>query len=245
VRSFLFTILSLNFLAWGGNIKIATSANLGYVINPLIKEFQKTHPKIKIQKIVSSSGKLTSQIIHKAPFDIFLSADMKYPNRLYQLHLSSKPKVYAKGILVIFSKKTLDLSKNIKVLEEDFIQKVAIANPKLAPYGRASIEALQNAKIYPKVKKKLLFADSISQTLTYSLKITDIGLIAKSLLFAPKMKNFKEKKNWVEVEKTLYSPILQGAVIINQKSKEAKEFFEFLFTKEAKKILKNYGYLVE
>ena len=243
VKAFVVSIL-VTIFSWSGVVRVATSANVSYAMDSLIEKFQASHPKTRVQKIVSSSGKLTAQIIHKAPFDIFLSANMSYPKRLFKMGISSQPKVYAKGLLAIFSKKKRDFSKGLELLKSDSIKKIAVANPKLAPYGKASIEALKSAKIYSQVKPKVIFGDSISQTLSYALKIADIGIVAKSLLLSPKMSKFKEGKNWQEVDKNLYTPIKQGAVLINP-SKEAKAFFDFLFSKDAKEILSNYGYLVD
>lgn len=242
MAKFFFISLILFSFGWAGVVRVATSANVSYAMDSLIAKFESSHPKIKIQKVVSSSGKLTAQIIHKAPYDIFLSANMSYPQRLYKLKLSSKPKVYAKGLLALFSTKKLKLSKGLKLLEDNKIKKIAIANPKLAPYGKASVEALKRAKIYPKIEPKVIFADSISQTLSYTLKVADVGIVAKSLLLSPKMSRFK--KSWIEIDRALYTPIKQGAVLINP-SKDAEAFFEFLFSKEAKEILSNYGYLVD
>jgi molybdate transport system substrate-binding protein len=245
VKIFVILTILVNF-GWGGTLRVATSANVSYAMDEILDEFMRVHPEIKVQKIVSSSGKLTAQIIHKAPFDVFLSADMNYPLKLYKMGLSSEPKVYAKGLLAIFSKslKSFKDSLGLILLKDSSIKKIAVANPKLAPYGRATLQALKNAKLYPKIEKKIIFADSISQTLSYALRVCDAGIVAKSLLLSPKMKRFQKEKDWIEVDPSLYEPIAQGAVIIKE-SKDSREFFEFIFSKRAKSILQKYGYLVD
>jgi len=226
-------------------VMVATSANVSFAINSLIKEFNKIYPNIEITPIIASSGKLTSQIINKAPFDIFLSADTFYPKKLYNLKLTkTSPIIYAYGKLALFSSKKRDFSKKLKILLNKDIKKIAIANPKTAPYGKAAFEALKNAKILKKIKKKLIFAGSISQTFYYSLKATDIGIVAMSAFYSDKFSHFKKNINWIEINQKLYSPIAQAMVLLKNNSK-AKLFFKFLQSKKAKKIFKNFGYSVK
>ncbi|MFA9373990.1 MAG: molybdate ABC transporter substrate-binding protein [Poseidonibacter sp.] len=230
-----------------GTINIAVAANVSYAINELKKEFNKQNPSTKVRVTLGSSGKLTAQITHQAPYDLFMSANMKYPEALYKKNIAiSKPIVYAKGSLAFLSSKKQDFSKGLKLLEDKSIRKIAIANPKTAPYGIASMEALKNANIYENIKSKLVFGESISQTVAYSLSATDIGLIAKSSLFSPKMSNFKENINWKEVDSSLYTPINQGIVILKnaKDNKEVKAFYDFMLSESAKKILQKYGYLL-
>lgn len=239
---FLLTI-SLN----AGTINIAVAANVSYAINELKKEFNKQNPNTKVRVTLGSSGKLTAQITHQAPYDLFMSANMKYPETLYIKNIAiSKPIVYAKGSLAFLSSKKQDFSKGLKLLEDKSIRKIAIANPKTAPYGIASMEALKNANIYKNIKSKLVYGESISQTVAYSLSATDIGLIAKSSLYSPKMSNFKENINWKEVDSSLYTPINQGIVILKnaKDNKEVKAFYDFMLSESAKKILQTYGYLL-
>ncbi|MGB5792724.1 molybdate ABC transporter substrate-binding protein [Poseidonibacter sp.] len=239
---FLLTI-SLN----AGTINIAVAANVSYAIDELKKEFNKQNPNTKVRVTLGSSGKLTAQITHQAPYDLFMSANMKYPEALYKNNIAiSKPIVYAKGSLAFLSSKKQEFSKGLKLLEDKSIRKISIANPKTAPYGIASMEALKNANIYKNIKSKLVFGESISQTVAYSLSATDIGLIAKSSLYSPKMSNFKENINWKEVDSSLYTPINQGIVILKnaKDNKEVKAFYDFMLSPNAKKILQTYGYLV-
>jgi molybdate transport system substrate-binding protein len=228
-------------------ITIALAANVSYAIKDLIKEFNIQNPNTKVNVIIGSSGKLTAQITHGAPYDLFLSANMKYPNDLYKNNYSNTiPKVYAKGSLAYFSTKSLDFSKTIKELLEDTnIKQIAIANPKTAPYGIASFEALKNAKVFENIKSKFIYGESISQTISYSVTATDIGIIAKSSLFSDKMSQYKEDINWKEVDSKLYTPIEQGIIILkNAKNKEeVKSFYNFIFTKKAQDIFKKYGYI--
>lgn len=145
------------------------------------------------------------------------------------------------------SAKKQDFSQGIALLSSDSIQKIAIASPKTAPYGKAAIEAMKNAKIYENVKSKLVYAESISQTVAYAVTATDIGLIAKSSLYSSKMQQYKEGVNYKEVDAKLYTPIKQGIVLLRHANDypEYKEFYDFILSEKAKTIFKNYGYIVE
>ena len=241
---FIFLAIFLIFSSLNaGQIKVAVAANVSYAIDSLVKEFNKNNPNTQVIVILGSSGKLTAQISHGAPYDIFMSANMKYPNKLYETKkVITKPKIYALGSLALFSTKDLDLSKGLNILQTKQISKIAIANPKTAPYGKAAFEALKNAKILDAIKPKFIYGESISQTVSYTVTATNIGLIAKSSLYSKNMTKYKKDINWVEVDTKLYTPIEQGVVIVKD-SKEAKAFYDFILSEKAKKIFQNYGYL--
>ena len=226
-------------------IKLAVAANVSYAIQDLKSAFLYEYPKEKINITISSSGKLTAQIQHGAPYDIFLSANMKYPQALFEQNLTlQKPIIYGKGTLALLSVKNRDFSQKINILTEQEIKRIAIANPKLAPYGDAAIQALKKENIFNRVKKKFVYGESIGQTLSFTLQAADIGVVATSLLKSEKMKMYKENKNWIQIDTSLYTPISQGMVLLKKSSKNAKLFFDFLQTKKAKEILKQYGYEV-
>ena len=241
-------VLLLNFTnIFGGVVKVAIAANVTYAIEDLKKEFNKTHPDIKIQTTISGSGKLTAQIRHGAGFDIFMSANMKYPNALFEEGLAeNKPVIYAKGSLVLFSQKKRDFKDGVNIILSDEIKKIAVANPKLAPYGKATYELLTNLKLLDKVKSKFIFGESIGQTLIYTLKAADIGFVAKSTILSPKMKEYQKGDNWIDLDSKSYTPISQGMVILKKAkdNKDVKKFYDFILGDEAKKILTKYGYIV-
>ena len=228
-------------------IKIAVAANVSYAINDLKKEFNKLYPDIKVQVTIGGTGKLTAQIKNGAPYQILMGANMLYPETLYKEDFAiTKPLVYAQGSLAYLSKNKRDFSEGIELLKHDKIKKIAIANPKTAPYGTATVEALKNAKVYDAIKSKLVYGESISQTVIYATKATDIGFIAKSSLYSPKMSHFKEGENWTELDPKLYTPINQGIVILKkgEGSMEVSTFYAFIFSKKASKIFKEFGYII-
>ncbi|GIT99636.1 molybdate ABC transporter substrate-binding protein [Sulfurovum sp. TSL6] len=240
-------VLSFALLS-AGEIKIAVAANVSYAIEPLKTAFYTLSPKTNIEVILGSSGKLTAQIKNGAPYDLFMSANMKYPEVLYKEGIAvTKPIVYAQGALAYLSVKPQDFRQGLRLLTEDKIQKIALANPKTAPYGVAAVEALKNAKVYDAVKEKFVYGESISQTVTYAMTAADIGFIAKSSLFSPQMAYLKEGIHWSDVDETFYTPIEQGMVILKKAegNPAVKDFYDFMLSEKAQEILKNFGYKVE
>ena len=243
IKILLFLLFSISLFA--KEINIAVAANASYAIDEIIKLYKKNH-NIDIKTTVGSSGKLATQILHNAPYDIFLSANMDYPNKLYKSGKASAPKVYAKGLLALFTTRDdVNISRGLKVLLDNKIKKISIANDKTAPYGKATKEVLIKAGLYDKLMDKFIYSESIGGALMYTLRAADIGFVAKSTLLSKKLSQYKEGKNWIEVDKNLYSPILQGAVLVNRSSKDARDFYNFLFSKEAKEIFKSFGYEVK
>lgn len=234
--------------ASAGEISIAVAANVSYAIEALKKEFNVLHPETKVEVILGSSGKLTAQIKHGAPYSLFMSANMKYPETLYSENLAvTKPVVYAQGALAFLSQKERIYDINMTVLKSEDIKRIAIANPQTAPYGVAAVEALKNAGIFEELKEKFVYGESISQTVTYAMSAADIGLIAKSSLFSPRMSHFKESIHWSDVNETFYTPIDQGMVILKkgEGNLEVKAFYDFMLSEKAREVLKNFGYKVE
>ncbi len=245
MRLFVFVFLVVQFISCENNtsqkITIATAANAQFAINELVDTFTR-QTNIECDVIVSSSGKLTAQISEGAPYDLLISADMKYPE---SLHAKGKtldiPRVYAYGKLVLWSKnKNKDLS--FQNLQNQDIQHIAIANPKTAPYGTAALETLQKQSIYENLKDKLVYGESISQVNQFVYSGTaDVGFTAMSVVLSPRIKN---EGIWLKISADNYAPIAQGAALIHRKDAhpEATRFYEFLFSPKAKKILQKYGY---
>ncbi len=245
-KTILVYLLSLAILG-AGEIKIAVAANVSYAIDNLKKAFNETYPYIKVQVVLGSSGKLTAQIKHGAPYQLFMSANMKYPEALYKDKVAvTEPMVYAQGTLAYLSNKPQDFSKGMALLKDENIKKIAVANPKTAPYGKAAVEAMKNASVYEDVKNKFVFAESVSQTVSYTVIAADIGFIAKSSLYSPKMKQYEEGMHWAQVDPKLYTPIKQGIVILKkgESSSEVRAFYDFMLSVKAQKILTEFGYLL-
>jgi len=247
MKKLLLFLLMLNLPLFAQTITIAVAANVSYAMDELKAEFIKTHPETKVRIALGSSGKLTAQIKNGAPYGLFMSANMKYPQALYEDHLTTtKPVVYAQGALALLSVRDRDFSKGMNLLTEPSIKKIAVANPKTAPYGIATKEALENAGIYSEVQSKFVFGESISQTVSYAVTAAEIGIIAKSSLYSSKMKRFKEGVNWSSVDTNLYAPIQQGIVLLKEADNinAYQEFYDFILSEKAKAIFMTYGYTI-
>ncbi len=227
-------------------IIVAVAANMQYCFKELKNEFEKTNP-IRVDDVIGASGNLTRQIMQGAPFDVFISADTKYPSTILENHFAAeKPKVYSRGVLVLWTTKPgLQQQNNLQFLLSDKIKKIALANPKIAPYGTAAVSVLKKYNLFDKLKNKLVFGESISQTSQFiASRNADIGFTAKAVVLSGEMKN---KGQWIELNLDDYAPILQSAVLLNYGSKNhpvaARKFYEFLFSEKAKDIYKKYGYI--
>ena len=240
----LLIVLLIPLLAAAQKLKIAVAANAQFVANKLAEAFKK-ETGIDADLVVSSSGKLTTQIEQGAPFDVFLSADMKYPQDLYEKGFAAeKPREYAYGKLVIWTLKNEPLSKGPAALTAPQFTKIAIGNPSLAPYGKAAIQALTKLKLYDELKPKIVYGESIAQVNQYLLSgAADAAFTAKSIVLDPSQQT---KGKWIEVDDRLYQPIAQGVVILKSAQgknlTDAKRFYSFLFSKQAKRIFTAYGY---
>jgi len=231
--------------AFAETLNVAVAANLQYAFDDVAAAFKKD-TGIDIKPSYGSSGKFTTQIMNGAPFDVFLSADMDFPEKLHKAGFASnEPKPYAYGTLVLWTAKTnLDLKNWQKLLPGDSIGKIAVANPKTAPYGREAMRALAHYKIDKAVEPKLVYGESISQATQFiQTQAADVGFTAKSVVISPELKN---QGHWVEVPKAAYEPIAQGAVVLKQAAKNApeaaKKFYEYLYSAKARTIFTQFGY---
>jgi len=247
MRKALLIILAFVVTLSASQINIAVAANVSYAIDELKAAFAKQYPDTKVLVTLGSSGKLTAQIKNGAPYGLFMSANMRYPEALYDEKIAiTSPRVYAEGALAYLSVKKRDFSKGMALLKDEDIVKIAIANPKTAPYGKAAVEAMKNAGLYDEIKAKFVYAESISQTVSYAVTAAEIGLIAKSSLYSDKMIQYKEGENWAPVDPTLYTPIRQGSVLLKygEGDKAYRAFYDFILSDKAAKIFNKYGYII-
>ncbi|HEY7534052.1 MAG TPA: molybdate ABC transporter substrate-binding protein [Nitrospiraceae bacterium] len=243
ISSFIINFLSPQ--AFAKEITIAAASDLNFAIKDLVTEFEKqTGDRVKLS--LGSSGNFFSQIQNGAPFDLYFSADIGYPKKLEEAGLTVPGSLYryAVGRIVLWtgSGTRIDVSKGLDVLREPTIKKIAIANPKHAPYGRAAVAAMEHFKMYGQVKDRLVLGENISQAAQFiESGACEVGIIALSLALAQTM---KAKGTYWEVPANAHPPLEQGAVIlkssINQES--AKRFLEFMNGSQGQEIMKRYGF---
>lgn len=223
-------------------LRVAVAANAQFVMEQLRSAFQKK-TGIPVEAIVNSSGKLTTQIEQGAPYDVFLSADMGYPQTLYTEGLTTAPPaIYAYGSLVLWTLTDLPLKPDLSALKQAAVRHVAIANPNTAPYGEAAVSVLQKKGLLNVIKPKIVYGESIAQVNQYILSgSAEVGFTAKSVVLDPGLRG---KGHWIDLPATLYSPIAQGVVVLKRTSQRqvATQFVAFLHSPEARRLLAQFGY---
>jgi len=226
-------------------LSIAAASDLNFALRDIAAAYQqKSGNTLKIS--YGSSGNFFTQIGNGAPFDIFFSADINFPLQLQAASLTEPGTLYpyttGKIVLWVPNGSKLDLSRGIKVLLDPAIQKIAIANPKHAPYGRAAEAALRKSGIYDKVASKLVLGENISQTSQFvETGNADVGILALSLASAPTMKN---RGRYIEIAADLYPALQQAAVILKRSPHKqiAADFLEFIKSPTAQEIFQRYGF---
>lgn len=228
-------------------ITVAAAADLQFAFRDVAARFQKdtSHP---VKLVFGSSGNFFAQIQNGAPFDVYFSADIDYPKRLEAAGLAEAGTLYqyATGKIVVWvpSGSKVDLSKGLQALLDSNVNKISIANPEHAPYGRAAVAAMKHENIYDKVSGKLVLGENISQTASLVASGgADVGIIALSLAVAPSMKS---KGQYAGVPTDEYPAIEQAAVVLksSQNKETAKQFMAYIKTTEIQTVLREYGFAV-
>lgn len=223
-------------------ITVAAAANLTEVAQTLGAEFEK---QTKIHPVFSfgSTAQLTSQIENSAPFDVFLAADAEHVDKLDGEHLlvPASSAVYAIGVLALWIPPSSKARVNqLQDLASKDVQVISVANPKLAPYGAATVETLQHVGLWDQVKDKIVYAENISMAKQYGTSgNADAVFTAYSLLF-------KESGKVIEVDAKLHQPIVQklGVIARSEHRELAESFTKFLLRGGGRAILGRYGYKV-
>lgn len=244
-------LLASSVLSFGqaGKITVAAAANIATVGEPLKAAFAARYPGASVEFVFGASGALTTQIQNGGPFQVFLSADVDFPQKLSDAGLTvAPPQVYATGKLILFSVKPRDFSQGLGVLADPAVTQFALANPEIAPYGKAAQESLVKAGLWDKVKAKVVTAQTITQALQFTIGATGLGFINKSALYTKELAAYVDKPgiNWYEVDTTWHAPIAQAFVVIKSAAPNptAQAFASFLSSPEAKAIFVKAGYAV-
>lgn len=226
------------------SLRIAVASNLQFVMADLVDAFS-ANTGTSCEVIIGSSGKLTAQIIEGAPFDLLLSADIKYPNELYNKgFVMDQPKIYAYGALILWTVKE-GINPDLDSLTSKNIAYIAMGNPKTAPYGVAAMQVLMNKGIYNELSDRIVYGESISQTNQFIIsQAAELGFTSKSVVLSNHM---KDKGSWKEIDSTLYEPMAQAMVVLKNRTEyraKALAFKDFILSAEGRKILHKFGYNV-
>jgi molybdate transport system substrate-binding protein len=210
----------------------------------IAEDFEK-NSGIRCEVITASSGKLFAQIREGAPFDIFMSADMAYPESLYKAGLSQEsPEVYAYGTLVLWTCKS-GVTPSLEILRQRGVERIAVANPKTAPYGKAALQVLEYYGLLPILEDKLVYGESVAQAGQFiSTGAAEIGFTSQALVRSPALEN---KGQWIALDQKAYDPLPHGVVILGPKEEhkpEVKIFYKYIFSRESRELLEKFGYSV-
>lgn len=234
------------------DLKVAAASDLSAALEKLGPAFEK-QTGIHITVALGSSGNFFAQIENGAPFDVFLSADKSYPEKLEQAGKTEGATVaYARGRLTVWvpNASSLQLSSqanqvldgNLDALAGPAVRKIAIANPEHAPYGRAAVAALAHYGIYEQVKSKIVLGENVSQTAQFAQSgNADAAFIPLSLAASSAM---QRQGRWVLLPEESHPQIEQaGAVVKSSQNKlQARRFLEFLIAPEGQAILRDFGF---
>jgi molybdate transport system substrate-binding protein len=232
-------------LASAQEIAVAAAADLSSVFPEVAARFEKeTGKKVKLN--FGSSGQFLLQIENGAPFDLFFSADVQYPQRLEAEGLAQPGTLYkyAIGELVLYvpNDSPLNISQGLSALQSPQAKKIAIANPQHAPYGRAAVESLKKEGLYDSVQGKLVMGENISQTAQFVQSgAADAGILALSLVLSPQMKN---AGHFVAIPDSDHAPMEQAAVMLKSSKDKATAalFLDYIRKPEIVSLMSQYGF---
>jgi molybdate transport system substrate-binding protein len=226
-------------LAVAQTIRLAAAADLQPALPPILAEFE-SQQHVHVDASYQSSATLATQIQNGAPFDLFMAADLSFPQRVISEGLadSDKPVMYARGTLVLWIRKDSPFQKlSFNTLRDPALKTLAVANPEHAPYGRAAEASLKSLGLYDQLKPKFVVAENIAQTAQYvDSGNAQAGLISLTSALTGR---FMADGYYVAMPRDSYPPILQGAVVLKNSSNrtEAHQFLDFLLSPPIQKEL--------
>ena len=227
----------------GGQLTIAAAADMKFAMDEIVVLFYKSHPDEQLTTVYGSSGKFQTQIREGAPYDLYFSADIAYPRALKQEgFVTGEVQPYALGRIVLWSPS--HKINNLSDLTDPAIKRIAIANPKHAPYGKRAEEALRASGVWGKVEARLVYGENIAQTAQFVQSgNADVGIIALSLM---KGSALTGSGDYALIPDALHRPLEQGFVITRRAADNplAQIFARFMASTEVRAIMIRYGFVL-
>lgn len=224
-------------------LRIAAASDLKYAMDSVIATYSLSHQDVSVIVTYGSSGKFFEQISNGAPFDLYFSADVSYPDKLAALGKTGHPVMkYGTGRMVIWSRRVDPNVGGMRSLMDNKIGKIAIANPQHAPYGQRAVEAMKYEGVYEDVKGKLVFGENISQAAHFlTTGAADAGIVALSLALSPAMKS---QGKYFLIPETAHQPLEQAVVILKAAASnaDARAFQDFVLSDGGQAILSYFGF---
>ncbi|WP_374348864.1 molybdate ABC transporter substrate-binding protein [Chitinimonas sp.] len=245
MRNILFALPLLlgSACALADTLSIAAASDLLHCLPRLNQRFASQNPGTVIKFTAGASGTFFAQIKAGAPFDLFLSADTDYPQKLVDAGLASELTPYAKGRIALWTTRAeLDPAQGFKLLDDSRLQKLAIANPAVAPYGRAAKAALEGAGVLPRLGGKLVQGENIAQTAQYVQSgNADAGIVSYSLLKAADSR--PGGRYWL-IPAELHPPIRQAGIVVAASNHKAiaSRYLQALTGEQGKQLLISCGF---
>jgi molybdate transport system substrate-binding protein len=220
-------------------VKVAAAANLRFVMEEIKKQYE-VETSLLVDITFGSSGTLTQQILNGAAIDLFFAADVDFPKKIADAGFASgEVKTYIYGKLALWSL-TQDVSKGLKIVTQKGIHKIAIADPKKAPYGESAVELLKKQGLYNKIADKIVWGDNISQAAQFAFSgNAELGFIALSLALAPDMQS---KGKYYVFPADICPPLEQACVLIKGANPDAKKFLDYVMNEKCAALWVKYGY---
>lgn len=226
-------------------VTVAVAASMRFAFEEIISAFQPEHPGTKVEASYGSSGSFYAQLVQRAPFDLFLSADTDYPRKLVSEGHAKADFPYALGRLVLWAPRSAGLdvaNRGMGSLNDPKVSKISIANPELAPYGRAAEAAIQHYQIDPSIRERLVRAENVAQAAQFVQSgAAQIGLFALSLTYAPGLKDVGDV--W-PVPLEAHTPLAQSGVILPwaKDPEAAAALRDFILSPKGREILEGHGF---
>lgn len=228
-------------------LRVAAAADLKFALDELLEKYATIDPDARIEVTYGSSGNFYTQLSNGAPFDLYLSADVRYPRRLAEagLALDGEVFLYAVGRIVIWvpAGSPIDLEGlGIEALRDPSLRKIAIANPRHAPYGVAAKEAIRSYALSEAVEPRLVLGENVSQAAQFVQSgAASIGIIARSLASAPAMRD--AGRSWL-IPQSAHARMDQGGLIAKatRSPQRARRLRDFLVGEVARRVFERYGF---
>ncbi|MGE4510916.1 MAG: molybdate ABC transporter substrate-binding protein [Sulfurimonadaceae bacterium] len=241
MKKIVLILLACVSFVFGESLVVFAASSTKLAMQEIVKDFEKEQPDTKIDIYFSATGKAFAQFSHGFKYDIFLAADTQYPQSIVKNgDALGDITVYAYGSVALYSKNKELIKEGVEVLKTDKVKKISIANPRLAPYGVAAVEIMQNYGLNESVSKKIVQGDNISQSVQFvDSGAADVGFVAFSLI-----KQSAQEGEYMLIDQVKYKPLQQAFVLTKHaKDKPAAQMFaKFLTSKKAQDAFEKYGF---
>ena len=226
-------------------ITVAAAADLKFAMDEIVTSFKQSHAGTEVEVIYGSSGKFHTQIQQGAPYDLYFSADINYPRELAKKGLAASEVIpYAFGRIVLWSNSMNATKMTMASLSDPKISRIAIANPKHAPYGKRAEEALKASGLWDTLQAKFVYGENIAHTAQFvQTGNAQVGIIALSLAVNPEL---AKKGGYYLIPENLHNPLEQGYVITTRGAGKplAKQFADYMGSKAARSVMTKYGFVL-